>query len=108
MSVKYEVESERTEVTPKDFWRYCSKLMKKHGADIENWTTFEEFENPTTPQEYTCNLHEDWDRPKTEIIKLMPYDWQIFLEDTYNFIMEFEFDTERKGHGYLYAVEYEA
>ena len=35
----------------------------------------------------------------------MPYDWQMALQNSYNFIMEFEFDTETKGHGYFYVVE---
>ena len=75
--------------------------------DIESWTNFEDWINPISKEEYHKNDHKDWEIPQIEIIKYMPYDLQMFLQESYNFIMEFEFDTETKGHGYLYAVEYE-
>lgn len=44
--------------------------------------------------------------PIREAIKYQPYDVQLYLQNSYNFIMEFEFDTDKIGHGCMYAVEY--
>lgn len=103
----YEFECQRSNVTPKQFFTYCKNQMEKKSIDIKSWIEFENWENPINPEKYHVNDHKDWEVPQREALKNMPYDWQMFLQDAYNFIMEFEFDTETKGHGYLYVVEYE-
>lgn len=103
---KYEVECQRTNVTPKAFFEYCRKQAAKKGLDIECWTDFENWVNPLVPEEFHTYKHETWEVPAYEAVKYMPYDLQMYLEKTYNFIMEFEFDTETKGHGYMYAMEF--
>lgn len=109
MEKKYEIEIHRSNVTPKQFFEYCKEQMEKRtGETLDNWIeSYEEWETPTMPCNSTCK-HEDWDKPTSEVCKLMSFDWHLFLQKTYNFIMEFEFDTERKGHGYMYAVEFES
>ena len=107
MKTIYEVECQRNNVTPKEFFRYCKIKCKKQDLDIESWIEFDSWEEPTPLQrtEYHTNEHFDWEKPQRETIKIMPYDWQMALQNSYNFILEFEFDTETKGHGYFYVVE---
>ena len=102
----YEVECERNNVSPKEFFNYCKKRMETKGADLETWIdSYDEWEKPLRPEQYHTNDHLDWDEPQREAYKMLPFEMQIFLQGSYNFIMEFEFDTEKKGHGYMYAVE---
>lgn len=103
----YEVECQRMNVTPKAFYGYCRKQSKKKGLDIESWVEFDSWINPCRPEKYHINKHDDWEIPQIEGLGLMPYEWHLFLQNSYNFIIEFEFDTETKGHGYFYALEYE-
>lgn len=104
---KYKIECDRANITPKAFWAYCKKQCEKHGASIDDWADFGSWtdENACTP--YTKSNHDDWDEPQTEIYKVMPYDVQMFLEGSYNFIMEFDFDDEKRGHGYFFLVEFD-
>lgn len=103
----YEIECERNNVTPKQFYDYCKNQIKKKGGDLESWATFEDWTNETQQDEYHKCFHEDWDEPATEITQYMPYRWQTFLAGSYNFVLEFQFYTEEKGSGYLYLMEYE-
>lgn len=103
MNKMYEIECQRTNVTPKAFFEYCRKQVAKKGIDIECWTDFEHWSNPITQETRTFE-HEN---SQKETIKTMPYDLQYFLQGAFNFIMEFQFDTETKGYGYMYAMEFE-
>ena len=102
MKTMYEVECQRTNITPKAFFEYCRKQMAKKGFDIECWADFEHWSNPIEKTPYHTNKTEE----STEIIKIMPYDLQYYLSKAYNFIMEFQFDTDTKGCGYMYATEF--
>ncbi len=104
---KYDIEIERNNVTPRQFFTYCRNQMQKKGLDIETWVDYEEWINPTVQEKAHINKHSDWDEPLTENVKIMPYDIHLYLQNTYNFMMEFEFDDDKVGHGYLYATEYE-
>lgn len=106
MKKLYEHEINRNFVTPKQFFTYCKKQLNKKDIDIENWVEFENWENPIAPCNNTWK-HEDWEKPQKEVCKLQPYNWQLFLQNSYNFIMEFDFWDENKGFGYLYIKEYE-
>ena len=100
-----ECECTRYNITPKSFYNYCKNAAIKKGIDISGYTNFDEWANPSHPEEYHINKHEDWDEPKTETIKYMPYDMRIALQDCYNFIIEFNFDDDKKGQGYFYIKE---
>ena len=102
----YEIEIQRSNISPKQFFTYCKKHLESKGLDIENWVDFENWESPITPCNETSN-HEDWETPQKEICKLQPYDYQLFLAGAYNFIMEFDFYDDTKGFGYLFMTEYE-
>ena len=78
----YEVEINRYFKNVSTFWSYAVKMCEKDD-------------------------HKDWDEPLTEVCRIKPYDYQVFLQNNYNFIMEFDFWDENSGHGYLYIVEYE-
>ncbi len=106
MTKLYEHEIQRSNITPKQFFTYCKNQLSKKGIDIETWVEFENWENPTTPCNSTSK-HEDWEEPQTEVCKLQPYDWQLFLQNAYNLIIEFDFWDDKKGFGYLYIKEYE-
>lgn len=109
MNKLYEVEIQRSGISPKQFFSYCRReALRRTGVDVlpiwidsfEDWT-----ENATG---YSCDTyHEDWDEPVHEICRTKPYDYHYFITGAYNFIMEFDFDDDKSGHGYLYAVEYE-
>lgn len=107
MGVIYEVQCERNNVTPKEFFKYCEKRCEKQGVDIGIWVNFDDWVEPNSLQRTECHTNKYLDGEKTQIetIKIMPYDWQMALLNSYNFIMEFEFDTKSKGHGFFYAVE---
>ena len=107
MKKLYECEIQRTNITPKQFFTYCKNQLRKKGIDLESWVDeFENWENPSTPCNDTCK-HEDWEEPQMEVCRLLPCDWQLFLQNTYNFIMEFDFWDNNTGNGYLYVIEYE-
>lgn len=96
----YEIEIQRRNISPRSFFTYCDKQMKKKcGVGLDCW----------------LDDYDDWaresngynTRTEDEICKCLPYDVQMFARDGYNFIMEFQFDDDKKGYGYLYAVEFE-
>lgn len=95
----YEIEIERRNVTPRQFWTYCKNQLAKKG--IEPLTeTFEDFARPA------IETH----RHRTEdgcTVCVMPFEYQMYAPKAYNFIMEFEYYDGKTGFGYLYAVEYE-
>ena len=100
--VMYECECNRTNISPKQFYSYCrKKLMEKAGVKITDWVYFEDWGAPIQ-QYYRTSKHEDWDEPAYEISRVMPFDYHLYLEGAYNFIMQWD-----DGHGYMYVIEYE-
>ena len=102
----YEIECQRSNVTPKQFFNYCRKLFESKGLDVESWTSFEDWVKPIQEEPYHSCYHADWEIPCAEACKYMPYNIQMYLQHSYNFIMEFEFYDGKRGYGYLYAVEF--
>lgn len=103
MKKRYEYEHERNNVTPKAFYNYCKKQLAKKGVDIEEWINFDLWSIPIE-ENHIETKHDDG---KIEKVFFLPYELQLYLQDSYNFIMEFYFDTETTGHGYMYLTEYE-
>lgn len=108
MEQLYCVEIQRTNISPKQFYSYCKKqIVKRTGEDLlENWVEDYSDWSDTVNEFFSESNHEDWEIPAREICKQKSFDWQLFLEKAYNFIMEFQFDTENKGTGYLFMVEF--
>ena len=101
-TVMYEFETQRTNVSPREFWRWtCNEFKKRTGRDFEWIDNFEDWEAPIYPGTIRVT-HNDWDPPLREICKVQELDFQYYLQASYNFIMEW-FD----GTGYCYAIEYE-
>jgi len=101
----YEFETKRSNITPKQFWTHCAKAFeKKTGRNFEWLDSFEYWSNPTDNADNTWK-HEDWDEPKTEICRIKPFNIQLYLQGSYNFIMEFDFWDDKTGWGYCYAYE---
>lgn len=106
--IEYELERQRSNITPREFYWQCKTDLKhRFGRDLEDWIDYAEWCNPTYLEEYHRTEHETAEGTQTEIYKFQPYDVNMYLQGIYNFIMEFEFDTDKKGHGYMYVVEYE-
>lgn len=106
----YEVEVERNNISPRQFFSYCARQFKqKTGQDLSCWVEdYSAWSDPVHPEPYHRYEHNWGDEKATEVVKYMPYDWQLFLSGAYNFIMEYEFgSTDKNGWGYFYALEYE-
>ena len=98
----YEVEIQRSGITPKAFYNICKREVERrteYRATLTEWIDdFRTWEEPIYPTKTTS---------RNEICTVEPLRVQYFLRDGYNFIMEFDFWDEKKGVGYLYIVEYE-
>lgn len=51
---KYEVEVQRSNITPREFWWYCKQRMKAKGADLESWIgEYKDWVEPKYPEPFT-------------------------------------------------------
>ena len=92
----YEFETNRTNISAKQFFSYVQREFKKRTGEDFGWIDdFETWADPYLPSSRT-------NKDTKEICKYLPYDFQFYIPDGYNFIMEW-FD----GHGYCYVVEFE-
>ena len=97
------IETNRTNITPKAFWNHVNKLLDKH--NIGMWfDNFDSWANPCEQCNSRCK-HEDWENPQYEICKSLPFEHHYFLEGAYNFIMEFEYYDDKRGHGYFFLKD---
>ncbi|MCD8214405.1 MAG: hypothetical protein LUC97_01970 [Clostridiales bacterium] len=99
----YECECERNNISPRQFFSYCKRKLKEKGCDIEIWASYEDWIDEEN--EYSRMAH--YDEGRNSICTQRAYEWQIYSSQEYNFILEFEFDDDKRGHGYMYAVEFE-
>lgn len=97
--MKKEFETLRHNLTAKAFYNYCVNMATKKGLDPRNYLEFEDWEKPIYNTSYHVNKHEDWNEPKTEVIKHEPFQAQFYLEGAYNFIMEYDGEI---GYCYIY------
>lgn len=98
----YEVEIQRSNVTPRRFWGICAKEIERrtgYMAHLTDWV--DDFERWSNPPQINKT------RTETEVCKTFPYDFQFYLRGGYNFIMEFNFWDDKTGNGYLYLVEFD-
>lgn len=100
-----EIECKRNNVTPRQFFRYCKQKCFRKGLEIENWISFQEWAEPTKEQQWHVRVHNNNGIKILEVIEFMPYSCHLVLQNSYNFIIEFEFDYKKKGHGYFYVLE---
>ena len=103
----YEVETLRTNITPRQFFTYAARMFERKTGEKLYWVdSFEDWETPSCECDIRAK-HEDWDTPQYEICRSKPFNFHFYLEGTYNFIMEFDFWDEKTGNGYMYAYEIE-
>lgn len=107
---QFEMERTRRNITPREFYWQCkTDLRRRFNVDLESWVEYSEWINPTYPEELKTFNHEMEDGSKQiESYKYQPYDMQLYLQDSYKFIMQFEFDDEKRGFGYMYIVQYDS
>lgn len=106
-----EVEIQRSNITPREFYWYCKKeLKRKTGLSLEDWISYQDWVSPGPALK--CETHKNehqFDDGTTQVehVKYQPYNMQIYVSDTYNVILEFDFWDDRIGCGYFYHTEYE-
>ena len=103
--ILFEKEFQRSNITPRQFYNYCKKQMEKYGYAEWLPDSYNDWANPLMSCKFTVN-HNDWEQPLMETCRQQPYNFQLFLSKSYNFIMSFDFVTESKGFGYFYLKEY--
>jgi hypothetical protein len=108
----HEVEIQRQNVTPRQFWSYCKREIERRtgGAlHLSDWLdNFGDWETPTCESKWHKDEHESWgEDARTEVIRYEPFGCQWYLQGSYNFIMEFDFYDEKTGFGYLYMCDME-
>lgn len=106
---KYELERQRRNITPREFYWQCKTDLKRRcNVDLDDWVEYSEWINPTYPEPLRNFNHKcDDGTVCRESYKYQPYDIQLYLQNSYNFIMQFEFDDNKRGFGYMYVVEYD-
>ena len=105
--VTQQIELQRSNVTPSQFLSYVKHQLKKRGMrDIASDLDLNYFRAG-------CDLNFDYrDEPgkpcKAEKSVSKPYEMQTYVLGwdgfCYNEICEFEFDDEKRGHGYYYLL----
>ncbi|MBD5231188.1 MAG: hypothetical protein HDS66_03420 [Bacteroidales bacterium] len=106
--IKKEFECNRQFKTPKAFWNYVDRqLKKKFGCSVEDYFgCFDEWCEPIDE----CNirgLRDDLEIPQYEVCKTLPYQIQFFYSKEYNYILEYDFFDGNSGFGYCYIAEME-
>lgn len=94
----YEVEIERTNISPKQFFSYCKRELKKRAdIDLEGWV--EEYSTWENGSDFEV-------KEPDETCKEKPFNFHYYNYNGYNFIMLFDFYEENNGFGYMYAMEF--
>lgn len=102
----FEIEIQRSNVTPAQFLAYVrSRVDAKGGKDLRGDLGLAYFKAGND-----LNFDHEHDGMREKSIS-KPYEMQTYIRyesgATYNEICEFEFDTEKTGHGYYYLVNVE-
>lgn len=105
-----ELELGRTNVTPAQFLAYVRRQIKKHGltcidpVDID--LDYFKAGNDLNFHYYNDPVNHPAAKAETSVSK--PYEMQTYVLNwdgtVYNFIMEFDFDDEKTGHGYFFFI----
>lgn len=96
----YEVETDRTNMTPKQFYSHCKRTFEKKTGMSWYWT--DDFSSWFEPVQVNDIWAGSYEAGTLEVCITKPAEWHLFYQGTYNFIMEW-----KDGCGYMYAVEWE-
>lgn len=99
MDKLYQFETNRSCISAKQFYTWVSKEFKRRTGQPFEW--LDDFDSWASPYHPGDHRYKDSSGFTEEICKTLPYDFQLYLKDTYNFILEW-YD----GHGYCYIVEF--
>ena len=100
------VECQRYNVTPRQFYTYCKNRAAVKGINLEDWMSYKDWTDSNVNNPYSTNYHEDWNQPKREECKAVPYNWHFYLQGEYTFTFEFTHDGDvPTGCGYMYISE---
>lgn len=68
--------------------------------DLESWIIFEDWTDEKASPDFI-------DKSSfKEICDYRTYNTHLYFKGLYNFIIEFTFDNDKSGYGYMYAVEF--
>ena len=101
---KFEFEAQRSNVTPAQFLTYIkNRVDAKGGWSYRSDLELDYFE---AGNDFNFNIHHEDGTDEISVSK--PYNMQTYIRfangELYNEICEFEFDEEKKGHGYYYLI----
>ena len=119
--MNYEIELQRSNVTPAKFFAEIRFACKKKGIEFN--LDLDEFASPSHTYNASyfvigdkkigycggTRYEDDADKAacKSEVCRVLPYDYQTFVLNfdgyCFNEICEFTFDDEKRGHGYYYT-----
>lgn len=112
--MKFEIEITRNNVTPAQFLAYCrSRVDAKGGKYVRSDLDLDYFKRG---DDLNFNINHkalndecyNAEGCEHEICISRPYEMQTYIRstngDVYNEICEFDFDSEKTGHGYYYLI----
>lgn len=106
--MKFEYETQRSNVTPAQFLAHVRHNVDKRGG---HWYRGDlDLDYFKAGNDLNFNVkHNEWPNEGLHEISISkPYQMQTYMRwpngNVYNEICEFEFDTEKTGHGYYYLI----
>ncbi|MDR1915979.1 MAG: hypothetical protein LBQ58_05335 [Synergistaceae bacterium] len=125
--MNYQLEIQRNNVTPSEFFSYIRKRCKVKGIepgidlDLDQFANHqgsdyryyvEDEQKICYADGYRTVLPADTAPCKSEICRELPYDWQFYFRNFdgsfFNVICEFTFSDESRGFGYFYTANQDA
>lgn len=100
------IETQMNDITPKEFWEHCNKLLEEYHSSMEGILGVE--------YERWLNPHKDEDEYDfdNEYRLVKPYYIKEVAQNLSNagdekkYILRFDFDDDQKGYGYFYATDF--
>ena len=103
--MKYNViECNRNHVSVYGFYSYCKRRCEIRGLDMERYVNFDTWSNPPLIilPKYTLAECDEEHKPYSMIT---PFYIHLYEHAAYNFIMRYDFETEKSGFGYMFLAE---
>ena len=116
MKTAYTLELTRRDVTPAQFLAYVRAQCKRKGIPFDMDTRYFADGQQYSNGEYMNSAYTGGTPSRrpcyAETCKATPYEHQTYIVgydgETYNEIIEFDFDDEKTGHGYFYIMQTES
>ena len=116
MKTAYTIELTRHDVTPAQFLAYVRSQCKRKGIPFDMDTAYFVQGQQYSSGEYMNSAYTGGTPSRrpcyAETCKATPYEHQTYIVgydgETYNEIIEFDFDDEKTGHGYCFIIQTES